>query len=197
MRVSLPTTWLCARRGAAIEAPVPAAAATNRRRLSMISSGRCWPREDSFFSMRVTESSRKKWRMQSEADRCAQDRLDGVELQAAHDRVDERKDHPAERQHDAGDQSDAQDFGEDRMICHVFPGCTTRPAQYQSMAAASRAAHQRGAAAPIATGRTGEPEAPCVRSGRMMVQDSQTLSPASAPRLAFWMLWMPACARLW
>ena len=44
------------------------------------------------------------------------------------------------------------------------------------MAAASRAAHQRGAAAPIATGRTGDPEAPCVRSGRMMVQDSQTLS---------------------
>ena len=40
MRVSLPTTWLCARRGAAIEAPAPAAAATNRRRLSMISSGR-------------------------------------------------------------------------------------------------------------------------------------------------------------
>ena len=30
-----------------------------------------------------------------------------------------------------------------------------------------------------------------------MVQDSHTLSRASAPRLAFWMLWMPACVRLW
>ena len=37
---------------------------------------------------------------------------------------------------------------------------------------------------------------PCVRSGRIMVHDSQTLSLASAPRLAFWMLWMPATARL-
>jgi len=46
----------------------------------------------------------------------------------------------------------------------------------------------RGAAAPMATGRTGDPEAPSVRSGRMMVQDSQTLSLAIAPRLAFWML---------
>src|SRR4029453_1013994 len=50
---------------------------------------------------------------------------------------------------------------------------------------------------PTATGRTGEPAAPCVRSGRMMVQESQTLSRAMAPRLAFWMLWMPACVRLW
>jgi len=54
------------------------------------------------------------------------------------------------------------------------PGCTTQSAQYQSMAAASRAAHHRGAAAPMATGRTGDPEAPCVRNGRMMVQESQT-----------------------
>src|SRR5262249_40908791 len=51
--------------------------------------------------------------------------------------------------------------------------------------------------APIATGRTGEPAAPCVPSGRMMLQESQTLSRAMAPRLAFWMLWMPACVRLW
>ena len=39
---------------------------------------------------------------------------------------------------------------------------------------------------PIETGRTGEPEPPFDRSGRMMVQDSQTLSFASSPRLAFW-----------
>src|SRR5262249_44226585 len=51
--------------------------------------------------------------------------------------------------------------------------------------------------APIATGRTGEPAAPWVISGRIMVQDSQTLSRASAPRLAFWMLWMPAWLRVW
>jgi hypothetical protein len=31
----------------------------------------------------------------------------------------------------------------------------------------------------------------------MMVQESQTLSRAMAPRLAFWMLWIPACVRLW
>ena len=51
--------------------------------------------------------------------------------------------------------------------------------------------------APIDTGRTGEPDAPCARSGRIMVHDSQTLSLASAPRLAFWIWWMPDCARLW
>ena len=50
---------------------------------------------------------------------------------------------------------------------------------------------------PIATGRTGEPEPPWVRSGRIIVQDTQTLSRASAPRLAFWMLWMPATVKLW
>jgi len=39
--------------------------------------------------------------------------------------------------------------------------------------------------APIDTGRTGEPDAPCARSGKIMVQDSQTLSLASSPRRAF------------
>ena len=39
---------------------------------------------------------------------------------------------------------------------------------------------------PIATGRTGEPEPPCERSGKIIVQDTHTLSFASAPRLAFW-----------
>ena len=39
--------------------------------------------------------------------------------------------------------------------------------------------------APIDTGRTGEPEAPCARSGKIMVHDSQTLSLASSPRRAF------------
>ena len=55
----------------------------------------------------------------------------------------------------------------------------------------------RCAGAPIATGRTGEPDAPCERSGKIIVQDSQTLSRAKAPRLAFWMLWIPATVRLW
>jgi hypothetical protein len=32
------------------------------------------------------------------------------------------------------------------------------------------------AGTPIATGRTGEPEFPCARSGRMMVHESHTLS---------------------
>ena len=41
-------------------------------------------------------------------------------------------------------------------------------------------ANYRGAAGPTATGRTGDPEAPCVPSGRMMVQDSHTLSLAMA-----------------
>src|SRR5262245_24977783 len=50
--------------------------------------------------------------------------------------------------------------------------------------------------APIDTGRTGEPEAPWARSGKIMVQDSQTLSLASSPRRAFWIWWMPECARL-
>src|SRR5262249_54832760 len=51
--------------------------------------------------------------------------------------------------------------------------------------------------APKATGRTGEPAAPWVRSGRIMVHEIQTLSRAISPRLAFWMLWMPATARFW
>ena len=136
-------------------------------------------------------------RVQSEPDRCAQDRLNGVKLQAAHDRINKRKNHPPHRQHDAGDQGDAQDFGEDRMTCHVFPRLRGPRAQYQSMLEASSMANYRGPAGPTATGRTGDPEAPCVRSGRMMVQDSHTLSPAMAPRLAFWMLWMPACVRFW
>ena len=42
------------------------------------------------------------------------------------------------------------------------------------------------AGTPTATGRTGEPEFPCARSGRMMVHESHTLSWAIAPRLAFW-----------
>ena len=50
--------------------------------------------------------------------------------------------------------------------------------------------------APIDTGRTGEPEAPWARSGKIMVHDSQTLSLASSPRRAFWIWWMPECARL-
>ena len=53
------------------------------------------------------------------------------------------------------------------------------------------------AGAPMATGRTGEPAAPCVINGRIMVQESHTLSRAIAPRLAFWMLWIPACVKLW
>ena len=36
--------------------------------------------------------------------------------------------------------------------------------------------------APIDTGRTGEPEAPSARSGKIMVHDSHTLSLASSPR---------------
>src|SRR4029077_6854646 len=39
--------------------------------------------------------------------------------------------------------------------------------------------------APIDTGRTGEPDAPCARSGKITVHDSQTLSLASSPRRAF------------
>ena len=50
--------------------------------------------------------------------------------------------------------------------------------------------------APIDTGRTGEPEAPWARSGKIMVHDSQTLSLASSPRRAFWIWWMPECAKL-
>ena len=39
--------------------------------------------------------------------------------------------------------------------------------------------------APMATGRTGEPEPPFERSGRMIVHEVQTLSLAMAARLAF------------
>lgn len=42
--------------------------------------------------------------------------------------------------------------------------------------------------APIAIGRTGEPDAPCERSGRIIAQDVQTLSAAISFSLAFWML---------
>src|SRR5262249_40893058 len=39
--------------------------------------------------------------------------------------------------------------------------------------------------APIDTGRTGDPAAPCARNGRIMVHETQTLSLASSPRRAF------------
>ena len=53
----------------------------------------------------------------------------------------------------------------------------------QDVSAAGIVAHFDGA--PIDTGRTGEPEAPWARSGKIMVHDSQTLSLASSPRRAF------------
>jgi len=49
--------------------------------------------------------------------------------------------------------------------------------------------------APTATGRTGEPEWPRERNGRMIVHDVQTLSAASAARFAFWMLCIPDWVR--
>ena len=77
----------------------------------------------------------------------------------------------------------------------AFAHPTLLTAASQDVADHRPARHRPGA--PIETGRTGEPDAPCARSGRIMVHDSQTLSLASSPRLAFWIWWMPDCDRLW
>ena len=61
---------------------------------------------------------------------------------------------------------------------------TCRPVAPQNqLSSSARAAYCAGA--PIATGRTGEPEPPEARNGRIIVHDSQTLSFAIAARLAF------------
>ena len=79
---------------------------------------------------------------------------------------------------------------------HATTAAIAAPTMKPRFADGPLSCSQRPPGAPIATGRTGEPAPPCERSGRIIVQESQTLSFASSPRFAFWMLWMPATARL-
>jgi len=74
------------------------------------------------------------------------------------------------------------------------PSLPLRETPQEGLGAQTIVDHFEGA--PIDTGRTGEPEAPCARSGNIMVHDSQTLSLASSPRRAFWIWWIPEWARL-
>ena len=55
--------------------------------------------------------------------------------------------------------------------------------------------HQNHPGAPMATGRTGEPDAPLDRNGRIIVQDVHTLSFTSFARLAFWIWRIPEIAK--